>query len=192
VTGALILSAALLSIALLLGGCAGRGGAVPQPFPTPGGGRATPRAVPDGAPDAGGAGGPATRGIPSPPVPPASVLVQSLVATALHLVGTPYRNGGAGPDGFDCSGFVHYVFAQQGVFVPRTAADQAGAGQRVGELRAGDLVFFRTSGRGPTHVGIALDADRFIHAPSARGEVRVEALAQPYWADRFVEARRVF
>jgi cell wall-associated NlpC family hydrolase len=65
-------------------------------------------------------------------------------------------------------------------------------GARVDDVRAGDLVFFRTSGRGPTHVGIALGPDRFVHAPSARGEVRIEPLARQYWADRFVEARRVF
>jgi cell wall-associated NlpC family hydrolase len=177
----------LLGMALSAAACASRGRAVPQPFPTPRG---------DGPPTATAPNAPNTPGIDLPAVastlPIPSVIVQSLLATAMHLVGTPYRNGGTDPDGFDCSGFVYYVFAQQGVFVPRTVVDQAGVGSRVGDVRAGDLVFFRTSGRGPTHVGIALGPDRFVHAPSARGEVRIEPLARPYWADRFLEARRVF
>jgi cell wall-associated NlpC family hydrolase len=119
-------------------------------------------------------------------------VAEGVVSTAMHLLGTPYRNGGADPDGFDCSGFVQYVFAQQGVFVPRTVEELARSGMHVDrDLHAGDLVFFHTSGRGPTHVGIALDANRFIHAPSTRGEVRVEPLARAYWADRFIEARRM-
>ena len=60
------------------------------------------------------------------------------------------------------------------------------------DVRPGDLLFFRTSGRGPTHVGIALGPDRFVHAPNSRGEVRIEPLARRYWSERFLEARRVF
>jgi cell wall-associated NlpC family hydrolase len=120
-----------------------------------------------------------------------SMVAEGVVSTALHLLGTRYRNGGTDPDGFDCSGFVQHVYAQQGVWVPRTVEDQARSGLRVDELHAGDLVFFHTSGHGPTHVGIALDGTRFVHAPSSRGEVRVEPLARPYWADRFIEARRL-
>jgi cell wall-associated NlpC family hydrolase len=75
--------------------------------------------------------------------------------------------------------------------VPRTVARQAEVGARVHEAAAGDLVFFATEGHRATHVGIALGPDRFIHAPSARGVVRVEAFAAPYWASRFLEARRV-
>ncbi len=122
-----------------------------------------------------------------------SMVAEGVVSTALHLIGTRYRNGGADPEGFDCSGFVQYVFAQQGVSVPRTVEEQARSGARVDEMqmRAGDLVFFHTNGRGATHVGIAIDGTRFVHAPSSRGEVRVEPLARAYWADRFVEARRM-
>jgi cell wall-associated NlpC family hydrolase len=120
-----------------------------------------------------------------------STLAEGIISTALHLVGTRYLNGGADPDGFDCSGFVQYVFARQGVNVPRTVEEQARSGTRVDDLRPGDLVFFHTSGRGATHVGIAIDGTRFVHAPSSRGEVRVEPLAFPYWADRFIEARRM-
>src|SRR5581483_3780958 len=96
-----------------------------------------------------------------------SMFAQGVVSTALHLVGTPYRNGGADPEGFDCSGFVQYVFWQQGISVPRTVDELSRSGTRVDEpqLQPGDLVFFHTSGRGATHVGIAIDSSRFVHAP---------------------------
>jgi cell wall-associated NlpC family hydrolase len=178
--------AAAVVLALAAGG-ASRGPAVPQPFPTPGG------------PAAGAAHGTSSPASPdgSPARPPAAILAptlaaQTIVDTAIRFVGTPYRNGGAAPDGFDCSGFVFYVFSQAGLAVPRTVEAQAHAGGEVGDLEPGDLVFFRTNGRGPTHVGIALGPDRFIHAPSSRGEVRIEPLARPYWAERYLEARRLF
>ena len=115
-----------------------------------------------------------------------------VVGTALSLRGTPYRNGGADLSGFDCSGFVWYVFAQHGASMPRTVAEQYEVGGKVKpeELRPGDLVFFRTAGRGASHVGIALGDGGFIHAPSSTGVVRVERLSAAYWSDRFVGARR--
>jgi cell wall-associated NlpC family hydrolase len=120
-----------------------------------------------------------------------ALTVAPVMATALALIGAPYRNGGADPSGFDCSGFVAYVFAKHGIALPRTVEGQAAVGKSVDTPTAGDLVFFRTSGRGPTHVGIALDTDRFIHAPSSRGTVRIELLGAPYWTQRYVESRRV-
>ena len=114
-----------------------------------------------------------------------------MLRTATDLIGTPYRNGGSTVEGFDCSGFVQYVYAQHGVRIPRTVRRQAEVGARVREAEAGDLVFFQTDGHGPTHVGIALGPDRFIHAPSSRGVVRTEHLSAPYWSSRFVGARRV-
>jgi cell wall-associated NlpC family hydrolase len=113
------------------------------------------------------------------------------MATALSLLGAPYRNGGGDPRGFDCSGFVAYVYGLHGIALPRTVEAQADVGEGVRSPAAGDLVFFRTSGRGPTHVGIALGPDRFIHAPSSRGVVRIELLGAPYWSERFLETRRV-
>ena len=117
---------------------------------------------------------------------------------ALSLRGAPYENGGSDPSGFDCSGFVWYVFAQHGIGLPRTVTEQFQLGSHVdeGELRAGDLVFFDTSGAGlsgarATHVGISIGGDEFVHAPSTRGEVRVERLGSSYWSSRFLEARRV-
>lgn len=185
-------SAALATgLLALVTGCASRGPAIPQPFPTPGGPAArgpspsSPATSPDAtAPDA-------VAGAPLHVIAP-TIAAQTIVDTAMRLLGAPYRNGGTAPDGFDCSGFVYYVFAQAGVAVPRTVDEQSHAGSEVNALEPGDLVFFRTSGRGPTHVGIALGPDRFIHAPSSRGEVRIEPLARPYWAERYLEARRLF
>jgi cell wall-associated NlpC family hydrolase len=109
------------------------------------------------------------------------------------LRGTPYRNGGSDPAGFDCSGFVWYVFGQHGIPMPRTVAAQYRTGIEVGTdaLRAGDLVFFDTNGAGPSHVGIVIGGDEFVHAPSSAGQVRVERLGAAYWARRFAGARRV-
>lgn len=118
---------------------------------------------------------------------------RGIVTTALALAGTPYRNGGADPAGFDCSGYVAYVFGVHGVRLPRTVAGLylAGSPVRGDRVAAGDLLFFDTSGGGASHVAIALGGGRFIHAPSSRGTVRVESLASSYWADRYVSARRV-
>ena len=162
-------------------------GAVPQPFPTPG----NPPTAP--------APGPPPESAPVPPAPPASAASNgyAISGSALQLRGTPYRNGGHDPSGFDCSGFVWYVFDQNGVHVPRTVSEQfrAGADVEPSDLRAGDLVFFDTV-NGPvrqaaTHVGISIGGDEFVHAPSTTGEVRVERLGSTYWAPRFVGARRV-
>jgi cell wall-associated NlpC family hydrolase len=117
----------------------------------------------------------------------------ALVGTALALRGTPYRNGGTDPNGFDCSGFTQYVFAQHGVALPREVRDQFEQGKSIktGDLEAGDLLFFTTVAPGATHVGIAIGSDQFVHAPSSTGVVRVERLSTSYWSTRFLGARRV-
>jgi len=111
---------------------------------------------------------------------------------ARSLIGTPYRSGGANPDGFDCSGFVQYVFGELGVGLGRSVRDQASAGERVdrGSLREGDAVFFAIDGRTVSHVGIVVGPDSFVHAPSSGGRVREEALSLEYWKSRFAGARR--
>jgi cell wall-associated NlpC family hydrolase len=116
-----------------------------------------------------------------------------VTTTALALRGTPYRNGGSDPSGFDCSGFVQYVFAMQGQRLPREVREQWGAGTRVdlAQVKPGDLVFFETVARGPSHVGIVLGENQFVHAPSSRGVVRVERYTSEYWSKRFVGARRI-
>jgi len=165
----------LLVVTLATGACASTGHS-PQPFPRPAG---------PGAPS------PAPVGSVPPTTLPADGY--GVTGSALALRGTPYRNGGADPSGFDCSGFVWYVFAQHGVAVPRTVGAQYQAGRSVdtGALEPGDLVFFTTTSAGASHVGIALGGDEFVHAPSSNGEVRVERLSAPYWASRYLGARRV-
>jgi cell wall-associated NlpC family hydrolase len=117
----------------------------------------------------------------------------ALTATALSLRGTPYRDGGSDPTGFDCSGFTQYVFGQHGVGLPREVRDQYRVGKTVKpeELSAGDIIFFTTTAPGPTHVGIAIGGDEFVHAPSSTGVVRVEHLGSSYWSPRFLAARRL-
>jgi cell wall-associated NlpC family hydrolase len=117
----------------------------------------------------------------------------ALSSTALSLRGAPYQNGGANPNGFDCSGFVQYVFGQNGLKVPREVKEQFKLGKPVdrGKLEPGDLLFFTTVAPGATHVGIAIGGDQFVHAPSEKGVVRVEQLSAQYWSSRFVGARRV-
>jgi cell wall-associated NlpC family hydrolase len=116
-----------------------------------------------------------------------------LSGTALTLRGAPYRNGGADPSGFDCSGFVWYVFAQHGVALPRTVQDQFQSGGDVAasDLQPGDLVFFSTTSPGASHVGIVIGGDSFVHAPSSSGVVRVERLGSTYWSSRFIGAKRI-
>jgi cell wall-associated NlpC family hydrolase len=162
-------------LAVVTTGCAAKGPVVATPRPFPGA-TVPPRSVPE----AGRAELPAT-------VQPA------VVALAMSLRGTPYRNGGSDPAGFDCSGFVQWVFAQQGVALPREVKQQYLVGRDIdsGDLKAGDLVFFETVSPGASHVGIALGGGEFVHAPSSRGVVRVERYTSGYWADRWVGARRV-
>jgi cell wall-associated NlpC family hydrolase len=157
-------------LAALTAGCASTG-AVPQPFPRPG-------AEPSWAP-------PRVGTVPGDGY--------TIAGTALSLRGAPYRDGGSDPSGFDCSGFITYVFGQHGIAVPRTVTLQFAAGEGVqsDELRAGDLVFFSTTAPGPSHVGMLIGGDEFVHAPSTRGEVRVERLQSTYWAPRFIGARRL-
>lgn len=119
--------------------------------------------------------------------------VYALVGTALELRGAPYRNGGSSAAGFDCSGFTQYVFAQHGLVLPRDVREQFKVGKTVKPegVVPGDLIFFTTTSLGPSHVGIAVGGDAFVHAPSSSGVVRVERLSSSYWAHRFVGARRI-
>jgi cell wall-associated NlpC family hydrolase len=127
------------------------------------------------------------------PAPPEAAAGAAIARTAETLLGAPYRDGGTLPDGFDCSGLVTYVFARHGVAVPRDVRRQASAGAPVERdgIAPGDLVFFATTGSGPTHVGVAIGGGRFIHAPKSGDVVRIESMAATYWASRFVTARRI-
>ena len=127
------------------------------------------------------------------PIAAAGAPGEAAASLALSLQGVPYANGGADTDGFDCSGFVQYVFAQSGVALPRNVREQVEAGREVeGAPQAGDLVFFAIDGERVSHVGIATGPGTFVHAPSSRGVVRVESLTSPYWSRRYAGARRVW
>jgi cell wall-associated NlpC family hydrolase len=117
----------------------------------------------------------------------------AVVGTALSFRGAPYRYGGTDPNGFDCSGFTQFVFAQYGVTLPREVREQYRVGEAVTtqELAAGDIIFFTTTDPGPSHVAIAIGGDQFVHAPSSTGVVRVEHLGSSYWSPRYLGARRV-
>lgn len=120
-------------------------------------------------------------------------MADRVVRDALELRGTPYRNGGSDPRGFDCSGFTQYVFNRAGTALPRETREQFLVGSDVppGQQRPGDLIFFTTTAPGASHVGISLGGDAFVHAPSSRGVVRVESLTLPYWSRRLVGIRRI-
>jgi cell wall-associated NlpC family hydrolase len=117
---------------------------------------------------------------------------QAVLKAAESRIGAPYRYGGAGPDAFDCSGLVSYAHRQAGVAVPRTAAQQFAAATPVErrDLRPGDLVFFRLSGREVSHVGIYAGRDRFVHAPQSGGEVRMASLEDEVFRRSWVGAGR--
>ena len=121
--------------------------------------------------------------------------VQKMLDTALSYLGVPYRLGGASPrTGFDCSGLVSHVFRQTfGLSLPRTAREIARNGAAVarGELLPGDLVFFNTRGFLNSHVGIYLGDSKFVHAPNARGRVRIDDMDNTYYRTRFNGARRM-
>lgn len=120
---------------------------------------------------------------------------QSALAAARKLVGLPYSWGGTSPDtGFDCSGLVWYVGQQVGTELPRTAQEMFETGMKVtgDQLQAGDLVFFTTYAPGATHVGVYDGNGSFVHAQSSETGVKVTALANPWWAERYLGARRVF
>jgi peptidoglycan DL-endopeptidase CwlO len=130
----------------------------------------------------------------SPPrperVPPAGALGARAAALASRLVGTPYRSGGSTPDGFDCSGLVFYVYRELGVSLPRTAAEQRAALERVPAtaLAPGDLVFFSTPA---DHVGIYLGGGEFVHAPGTGRVVERARLNSPYFILGYAGGGRV-
>ena len=114
---------------------------------------------------------------------------------AMSLLGTRYRRGGNSPEtGFDCSGFVGYLFRDvMGKTLPRSAHEIWRHGDEIGsdEVEPGDLVFYDTLHRRYSHVGIFIDDGKFIHAPAAGGVVRTEKMSERYWARRWNGARRV-
>ena len=119
-----------------------------------------------------------------------------LVMQAMNFLGVPYKRGGNSEEtGFDCSGFTRHIFEHSvGLVLPRRADEQATTAGllniRRAELKPGDLVFFNTMKRTFSHVGIYVGDYKFIHAPRAGGEVRIEDMRTSYWERRFTGARR--
>jgi cell wall-associated NlpC family hydrolase len=177
----------VIAVALLTSACASTG-AVPKPFP----GAKVYQGSKGSEGSEGSEGSRPSEASPTSPGSALSVDSYALVGTALSLRGTPYRNGGSDPSGFDCSGFTQYVFAQHGVVLARDVREQFRQGTSIDsrELSPGDLVFFSTTDPGASHVAIAVGGDEFVHAPSSSGVVRVEHLSSSYWSQRYVGARR--
>ncbi len=121
-----------------------------------------------------------------------SALGRRIVASSMQYLGVPYVFGGTTPSGFDCSGYVRYVFANAGIYLPRTADAQYECGYPVStsELVPGDLVFFSTYEAGASHVGIYIGDGSFINASSSSG-VSIASLYSSYWGSCYIGARRV-
>ena len=119
--------------------------------------------------------------------------VKSVIATAKKYTGVPYVFGGTTPKGFDCSGFLQFVFAKHGLNIPRLADDQYRLGvsvKNIKSLEPGDLVFFTTYTSGVSHCGIYLGKGDFIHTSSSKG-VRVDNLSNDYWKPRFIGGKHI-
>ena len=121
--------------------------------------------------------------------------MNDLAIYAMSLADTPYRYGGNSPaSGFDCSGFVRYVFQQSLQWqLPRTSLEMSRTGEPLQEdqLRPGDLVFFNTQQQPYSHVGIYVGEDRFVHAPKSGKAIAIVNMRENYWRSRYDGARRI-
>ncbi len=123
-----------------------------------------------------------------------TVTQSTVVNTAKKYLGAPYRYGGSSvKTGIDCSAYTQLVYKEAGVSIPRTTGTQMNTGKAVAKsnLQTGDLVFFNTSGKGVSHVGIYIGSNSFIHASTSRG-VTITSLSDPYyWGSKYIGARRI-
>lgn len=138
----------------------------------------------------------ATRVVkPLPSRSGSAITGQDIIALGARYLGTPYVYGGSGPGGFDCSGFVSYVYGQYGYQLPRTAAGMAGVGTVISKenLQCGDLVLFQgTAGPGITHVGIYVGSGQFIHSSSGRRRgVVYSSVYDSYYTAHYYGGRRI-
>jgi len=111
---------------------------------------------------------------------------------ALDMRGKPYRAGGSTPRGFDCSGLVHYSYAQVNTKLPRSTEGLWANSRAVPRkaIRPGDLLFFHQEGKRNSHVAISIGGNRFVHAPSGGKHVSTASLGDKYWSQHFAGARR--
>lgn len=118
--------------------------------------------------------------------------VSKVISTAKKYIGVPYQFGGDTPKAFDCSGYLQYVFKENGMSIPRTADLQykLGKSMSASKLEAGDLVFFTTYEPGASHCGIYLGSGQFIHASSSKG-VRIDLLNDDYWKTKYYGGKHI-
>ena len=125
----------------------------------------------------------------------ANGLGESIAKTAKEYLGSRYRHGGSGPKYFDCSGFVKFIYGKYGIELPRSSSAQASVGTKISkdELQVGDmLVFSNTYRPGPSHTGIYLGNNKFIHASTSSKGVIISDLNSNYYRKHFSYGRRVF
>jgi len=119
--------------------------------------------------------------------------INKIVKVANAQIGKKYKWGSAGPSSFDCSGFTSYIYKNgAGISLPRTSVSQSKVGIKISrnQLKSGDLVFFNTSGKGISHVGMYIGDSKFIHASTSKG-VRIDSLNSSYYKSKFVTASRI-
>jgi len=164
----LIAAGCVMGCLLIAGGCA------EKQLPPPGGSTLAPRASSQ---------------------TPAAKKAAAVIRTARAQLGVRYKWGGDSPKtGFDCSGLAWYSFSRNGVDLPRLSWQQFGAGSQVGKesLRPGDLIFHQVEDKKKgLHVGIVTERGTFIHAPSTGRTVMETPIANPYWTEHYLGARRV-
>jgi cell wall-associated NlpC family hydrolase len=125
---------------------------------------------------------------------PADPRRESIVNTAKKYLGARYRRGGNSPSGFDCSGYVRYVFDKNGISLPRSAARQFDAGRKIEyeEMKPGDLLFFMIDKQTVSHVAIYIGKNRFIHAPSNGKSVSYSSMHERYWQESYAGSASFF
>ncbi|WP_050614004.1 C40 family peptidase [Bacillus testis] len=118
---------------------------------------------------------------------------EKVIEVGKNYIGTAYRFGGSTPKGFDCSGFIGYTYSRAtGKKLPRTTTQlfSQGTGVNKSQLQKGDMVFFSTYKKGPSHVGIYIGNNNFLHASTSRG-VTIDSLSNKYWNPKYIGARRI-
>lgn len=128
------------------------------------------------------------------PVKPVTDIRRRVVQTASAHLGAPARQGGDTPEGFDCTGFVFYVYHEAAqITLPRRSHDQVQIGKTISpiDLQPGDLIYFTVPKSRSFHVGLYVGEGRFIHAPGTNTAVRIDSLGDASWRARFLGARQI-